>query len=273
MEAILDTVLNAIPAHVDLLRQDLRYTARTLGRAPGFALTVILVAGLGVGATTAVFTITDHVLLRPLPFPDSERLVKLWESPPGYTQMELSPPNYRDWKEMSTSFETMGAYRGLSVNLVGQGQPERLEGAAVTADLLPLLGVQPVLGRLFTAEDDREGAQSTLLLSYSLWQGLFGGDRGVLGKKVLLDNAPYIIIGVLPRDFHFPSRDVEIWAPMQFTPQDFDGFEARNNNYLEVVAKLRPRRFAAPGPGRDARRRRRNWSASTPRRTSTSALP
>jgi putative ABC transport system permease protein len=200
---------------------------------------VILVAGLGIGATTAVFTITDHVLLRPLPFADAERLVKLWESPPGYTQMELSPPNYRDWKEMSTSFETMGAYRGLSVNLVGEGQPERLEGAAVTADLLPMLGVQPALGRLFTAEDDREGVQSTLLLSYSLWQGLFGGDRGVLDKKVLLDNAPYTIIGVLPRDFHFPRRDVEIWAPMQFTPQDFGGLEARNNNFLDVVAKLR----------------------------------
>ncbi len=240
IEAIADIVANAIPAHLDLLRQDLRYTARTLGRAPGFALTVILVAGLGVGATTAVFTITDHVLLRPLPFADSERLVKLWESPPGYTQMELSPPNYRDWKEMSTSFEAMGAYRGLSVNLVGEGQPERLDGAAVTADLLPMLGVRPVLGRLFTADDDREGVQSTLLLSYSLWQGLFGGDRGVLGKKVLLDNAPYIIIGVLPREFHFPSRDVEIWAPMQFTPQDFDGLEARNNNFLDVVAKLRP---------------------------------
>ncbi|MEX2300818.1 MAG: ABC transporter permease, partial [Bryobacterales bacterium] len=240
IEAFIDTLVSAIQAHVDLLRQDLRYTARTLGRAPGFALTVILVCALGVGATTAVFTVTDHVLLRPLPFADSERLVKLWESPPGYAQMELSPPNYVDWKAMSTSFETMAAYRGLSVNLVGQGQPERLEGVAVTADLLPMLGVQPVLGRLFTAEDDREGVAGTLLLSYVLWQMQFGGDAGVLGKKVLLDNAPYSVIGVLPRHFHFPRRDVEIWAPMQFTLRDFEDFEARNNNYLDVVAKLRP---------------------------------
>jgi predicted permease len=239
IEALLDTLLNAVLAQWDLLRQDLQYTLRTLSRAPGFALTVILVAGLGVGATTAVFTVTDHVLLRRLPFADSERLVKLWENKPGYAQMELSPPNYRDWKAMSTSFEAMAAYRGLSVNLVGQGQPERLDGAAVTADLLPMLGVKPVLGRLFSSEDDREGAPGTLLLSHGLWLTLFGGDAGVVGKKVLLDNKPFDIIGVLPEYFRFPRRDAEIWTAMQFTVRDFEDFEARNNNYLGVVAKLR----------------------------------
>ena len=124
--ALLDVLANAVRVHVDVFRQDLRYTARTLGRAPGFTVTAILVAALGVGATTATFSITDHVLIRPLPFVEPERLVKLWEddSLRGYGRTELSPANYRDWKRMSTSFETMAAYHGLSVNLVGEGDPE-----------------------------------------------------------------------------------------------------------------------------------------------------
>ena len=156
--AVLDVFANALRAHGDVLRQDLRFAARTLGRSPGFTATAILVSALGVGATTATFSITDHVLVRPLPFPESDRLVKLWEAPSGYGRNELSPANYRDWKPMSTAFEAMPAYRGLSVNLVGQGEPERLEGASVTADLFPMLGAQPALGRLFTTDDDRAGA-------------------------------------------------------------------------------------------------------------------
>jgi len=235
-EAFFDTFFNAITVHWDLFRQDLRYAARTLSRAPGFALTVILVAGLGIGASTAVFTVTDHVLIRPLPFASPQSLVKLWESPPGY-RMEASPANYRDWKSMSTAFEAMSAFRGLSVNLVGQGQPERLEGASVTADLFPMLGVQPALGRSFAPEDDREGAAGTLLLSHRLWQTAFGGDPGVLGRPVRLDDSPYVIIGVMPRDFHFPSRDAELWTPMRFAAREF---EDRNDNYLHVIARLAP---------------------------------
>lgn len=124
MEVIKDTFLNAIAVYWDILRQDLPYTARTLGRARGFAMTAILVTGLGVGANTAVFSITDHVLIRPLPFADSDRLVKLWEHPPGYARMELSSPNYRDWRDRSVSFEEMGAYHAVSANLVGIGDPE-----------------------------------------------------------------------------------------------------------------------------------------------------
>jgi hypothetical protein len=123
VEAILDTLVSAAQAHWDILRQDLRYAARTLLASPGFTLTAIVVAALGIGANTAAFSLTDHVLLRPLPFADADRLVKLWEdqSPGGYSEMEPSPANYRDWKRLSTAFETMAAYRGLAVNLVGQG--------------------------------------------------------------------------------------------------------------------------------------------------------
>ncbi len=150
-----EVAANAIRVHWDIFRQDLRYTARTLRRTPGFTFTAILVTALGVGATTAAFSIADHVLIRPLPFQDWKRLVKLWENPPGYLRLELSPPNYRDWKRMSSSFEAMGAFNQVSVNLVGQGEPERLEGVQVTAEILPILGVQPAIGRLFTAADDR----------------------------------------------------------------------------------------------------------------------
>jgi predicted permease len=231
-----ELLLNAAAVHWDILRQDLGFTARSLGRSPGFALTAILVTALGVGANTAAFSVTDFVLIRPLPFAEPDRLVKLWERLPGYPQMEPSPANYRDWKRMSSAFEAMGAFYDLPVNLVGQGDPERLERTAVTADLFPMLGAQPLLGRLFTAADDRDGAPGTLLLSYQLWQAVFGGDEGILGRRVTLDNEPYTVIGVMPPDFHFPSRAAEIWTPARFQELDF---QDRDNDYLEVVAKLR----------------------------------
>lgn len=169
VETIVDVVTNAAAAHWDLLRQDLRSAARSIRRSPGFAMTVVLVTGLGVGANTAVFTIADHVLIRPLPFPDPDRLVRVWQAPPGY-RMELSPPNYRDWKTMSSSFEAMGAYWANAYNLVGSGEPQRLPGTVMTADVFRLLGVAPLLGRHFTDDDDADGAPRTVLLSYRVWQ-------------------------------------------------------------------------------------------------------
>lgn len=236
---LFEVLANATAVHWDILRQDLRYTMRTLAQSPGFALTAIAVLALGVGANTAAFSVTDFVLIRPLPFPQPERLLTLWEKAPEYSQMELSPANYVDWKQMSKSFDGMGAYVDTSVNLVGQGDPERIEGAAMTADVLPLLGVQPFMGRMFSGAEDREGAPGRVLLSYQLWQAVFGGDRGVIGRRVNLDNAPYEVIGVMPRDFHFPSRDAELWTAMRFD-QHSDDFRDRNNNYLNVLARLKP---------------------------------
>ncbi len=234
--AFFEILLNAGAAHWDILRQDLLYTARALRRAPGFAIAAVLVVALGVGANTAAFSIADFVLIRPLPFAEPDRLVRLWEFPPGYGRTELSPADYRDWKRMSTVFETMGVSRGLSVNMIGQGDPELLEGAAMTADVLPMLGVQPLIGRLFTPEEDRSGAPGTLLLSYRLWQMDFGGDTGVVGRKIRLDDKTYTVIGVMPRDFHFPNRAADIWTPMRFEEEDF---QDRNNNYLHAFARLK----------------------------------
>ena len=234
---IFDTLFNATAVHCDILRQDLRYTWRTLRRSPGFALMAVLVIALGIGATTAAFSVTDYVLLRPLPFRDPERLVKLWERVPNYSRIELSPSNYRDWKKASHSFEAMGSFHEESANLVGQGTPERLEGTATDSDLLPMLGVQPLLGRFFTAEDDREGAPGTVILSYSLWHNLFGGEQSILGRKVILNDAPYTVIGVMPATFIFPDRDTEYWVPARY---DSDAYSDRNNNYLQVVGRLKP---------------------------------
>lgn len=238
IEVSLDTLSNAARVHWDILYQDLHYALRLLARAPGFTLTAIAVAALGIGATTAAFTVTDHVLIRPLPFADSNRLVMLWEdqSPTGYADMEPSPANYRDWKRTSTSFETIAAYFDTSANLVGVGEPERLEGTKVTADLFATLGVQPAMGRLFTVDDTRAGAPGTVILSNGLWKRHFGGDRSVLGRKLIFDDDAYLVIGVMPEDFRFPSRTDEFWMPARFSES---AYVDRTDNFLNVIARLK----------------------------------
>ena len=237
IETIGDIVVNALGTHWEILMQDLRTTFRGLRRTPGFAVTAALVVALGVGANTAAFSVADFVMLRPLPFPESQRLIKLWEKLPGYGRMELSPANFRDWKAMNESFEAIGGYTNRSFNLTGQGEPERLEGAAVTSDLLPLIGVQPALGRFFTAEEDADGAAGTVILSHGAWQSRYRGESGVLGQQVQLDDVPYTIIGVMPRDFSFPRREVALWTTTRFSAGNY---EDRNDNWLYAVGRLKP---------------------------------
>src|SRR5215210_2774732 len=157
LAALADVIPNAIAAHWDVLRQDLGYAARSLWRTPGFALTAVLVAALGVGANTAVFSLADFVFLRPLPYADAGRLVKLWQSGAGMSINEVSPVNYRDWKAMTSAFSGMGAYWRRAANLVGSAEPRRLETVRATPELLPLLGVAPLIGHIFTAEDVKTG--------------------------------------------------------------------------------------------------------------------
>ncbi len=235
--ALAEIVVNAAAVHWDILRQDLRYAARSLGRARGFALTTIVLVALGVGANTAAFSVTDFVLVRPLPYPDAASLVRLWERKPGYPEMELSPPNYRDWKRLTHSFAGMGFFFTNGVNLVARGEPERVEGAIVSADLLPTLDIQPAIGRGFTSADEREGASGVVILSHGLWKSAFAGDAGVLGKPVTIDDRPAIVVGVMPASFSFPSRDTELWLPAQLPTE---ALLDRNDNILEVVARLKP---------------------------------
>ena len=236
VSAVLDTVGGAARMHADILRQDLRYTARTLRRSPAFTLTVVVVTALGIGANTAAFSVTDFVLLRPLDYPRADRLVSLWERTPGYPRLELSPTNYRDWKRSTRSFASMGAvWAGVSANLVIPGaDPERLTGAAITWDLLPTLGVQPALGRSFSEAEDRDGAPGTLLLSDALWRSLLGGRADAIGRTLMLDGQPFTVIGVMPPGFAFPSRQTEFWRPIQFSTRDTD----RTNTFLHAVGRL-----------------------------------
>jgi len=237
-ETAAEVIGNAAVVHWDILRQDLRYTARTLSRARGFALTAIAIVALGVGANTAAFSVTDFVLFRPLPFPEPDRLVKLWQLTPNYGNQQLSPANYRDLTRLSTSFERVGAYTNSSMNLIGDGEPERLQGAAVSFDLFPTLGVQPVIGRLFTAADDREGAPGTVLLSYRFWQAAYAGDESILGRRLTLDDEPFVVVGVMPRDFQFPTRtSSEFWRPLRLG----DGnYEDRTDTFLYGMGRLKP---------------------------------
>ncbi len=238
LEGVSDIVLAAAAAHWDLFRHDFKYCLRSARKAPGFTFVVIAVAALGVAASTAVFSLADHVLIRPLPFSEPDRLVKLWqdERAAGYSRNDVSPGNYRDWKRQGISFESMGAYRSLSVNMSGTGDPERLVGASVNHEVFSILGVTPVIGRAFSAEDDRDQAAGTVMLSHGFWKRRFSGDAGVLGKQVVFDDKPYTVIGVMPAGFYFPRRGVEVWTAMRFAESDFGD---RSNTYLEVVAKLK----------------------------------
>ena len=186
VETIAEVMPNAALVHGDMLAQDLHYVARTLRRTPGFAITAVLIVALGIGATTAAFSVTDFVLIRPLPLPDPDRLVKLWERTPGYPTMELSAPNYRDWKAAAKSFASMGVYRSYAVTMISAGEPRRFSGTAISADLLPTLGVAPLIGRGFTADDDRDGAAGTVIVSYQWWQIEFGGDPNIVGRLSLI---------------------------------------------------------------------------------------
>jgi putative ABC transport system permease protein len=234
-----DTLVNATRVHADVLRQDVAFALRTLRRSPGFTATVLAVAALGIGANTAAFSLTDHVLLRPLPYAEPDRLVSVWRNDVrrGYSRFELSPAVFRDFQSLNRSFEGLAAYTPASANLVGLGPPERLEGATVSAELLPILGVQPVLGRAFAPADDRDGAPGTVILSWGFWHAAFAGDPSVVGKSVTLDGQAHTVIGVMPAGFTFPGRETQFWQPFRF---DAELYSERDNTYLRVVGRLAP---------------------------------
>ncbi|HEY4426429.1 MAG TPA: ABC transporter permease [Pyrinomonadaceae bacterium] len=198
-------------------------------------------AAMGIGATTAAFTLLDHVLLRPLPFKQPEQLTMVYQTQvaKGYARIVTSPANFRDWKSMSKSFESMGGYTNISVNLSGEGVPQRLNGAAITSDVLTVLDLRPAVGRGFNADDDREGAPDVVLLSNNLASAMFGSAAAALDRTIRLDNQPHTVIGVMPAGFAFPSREMQLWTPLRFPDSVFTDPEDRANLYVSVVARLR----------------------------------
>jgi putative ABC transport system permease protein len=207
-------------------------------RTPGMTLTAVLALALAIGANTAMFSVVDAVLLRPLPFQEPDRLVMVWEdsSFAGFPRNTPAPANWVDWRSSNHVFTDIAATRGAAFNLGGDGQPERLIGRRVTASFWSVLGTQPLVGRTFTADEDQNGAK-LVVISSSLWQRRFGGDRSVIGRKVLLSDEPYEVIGVMPPKFSFPGRQTEVWTPASFARQEL---ARRGSHYLQCFARLKP---------------------------------
>jgi putative ABC transport system permease protein len=235
-----------------MLLQDLRYALRMLAKQPAFTFIVIITFALGIGANTAIFSVLNAVLLRPLPFHEPQNLVALGEydtrekADPGTEINSISYLDYVDWRDRNEVFERVAVYTNQSVSTFTDGnQATHVQGEAVSADLFPLLGVQPALGRTFLPNEDEPG-NHVVILSHQLWQRRFGADRGIIGKTVTLDGKQFQVIGVMPPRFTFPigSNPPELWIPMSILRQTQDGSqpmtEQRDNDFFQCIARLKP---------------------------------
>jgi predicted permease len=224
-----------------MLWQDLRYAVRVLFKSKALTAVALVTLALGIGVNSAIFSVVNTIVLRPLPYPESERLMVIWGNlhKSGLEKTEISALEFRDFQQQCQAFEQIAAYSSQGLNLTGVDQPERLRGAAISWNLFSTLGVQPRAGRAFTAEEDRFGNDNRVILSHSLWQRRFGGDSGVLNRTIQLDGRTVSIVGVMPADFHFPDKDTEAWIPLAFSP-DLLEENNRGSHFLNVVARLKP---------------------------------
>jgi putative ABC transport system permease protein len=225
---------------------DVRLSLRMLRRNPGFAVIAVLTLALGIGGTSAIFSVVNGVLLRPFPYAEPGRLVVVWERKvDGIPYMFASPPNYVDWRDENQVFDQMGAFRRRRLTLQGESESFVLHGADVSASMFSTLGARPLLGRLFTADDDRAGSQPVVLLSYDAWQRRFGADPAIVGTSILLNEQSHAVVGVMPRGFDFPPpivlegaiprEDTEMWRPLAM---DLEGL-SRGAHFLTVIARLK----------------------------------
>jgi putative ABC transport system permease protein len=219
--------------------QDLRYGARMLLKNPGITFVVILALALGIGANTAIFSVVDAVLLRPLPYDQSDQLVFLNETSKSMDEISISYPNFIDWRNQNHVFEKIGVVNYSSYNLTGRGEAERIVTAQASADMFAALRVNPALGRLFTNDEDKPGGTPVVLLSYPLWQRRFGGQANILNQPLTLNGKSYTVIGIMPDDFQFPSR-VEIWVPVGQLSGEASWQQRGNHPGLYGVARLKP---------------------------------
>ena len=228
--------------HIEQLVNDVRYAMRGLARAPAFASAAVLTIALGTGATTAVFTVVDAVLLRPLPYADPSRVALVWATTPEGAHTWLSAPELDDISRHGRSFQAVAGLTDLRFSLTQAGAPEELQLVAASAATFPLLGVRPAIGRAFEPADDREGAPDVVLLTHGLWLRRFGGLPTILGRAIILNGRPYSVVGVLPASFSvvppssvFPAR-IDAWVPLQpHLPS-----RARDVRFLHAVARLTP---------------------------------
>ncbi|MDE3137949.1 MAG: ABC transporter permease [Acidobacteriota bacterium] len=235
------------------LRGDLRYAVRILGRSPGFAFVAVLTLALGIGANTAIFSVVNAILLSPLPYGHANGLVMVWESNPRLEQRReltkfaarnvVSPANFLVWQEQNTVFDQMAAFVEQPANLTGEAAPERIAVQYATPNLFPLLDVNPILGRPFTVREGQQGSDHVAILSYGLWQRRFGGREDVAGKTIRLNEVPYTIVGVMPRDFQlfvkhetFVEQAPELWLPLAFPAS----WRQPGGRFMMAVARLKP---------------------------------
>jgi len=215
---------------------DARYAIQQLWKNPGFTLVAVLTLAPGIGATSAIFSVIDGVLLRPLPYFEPDRLMRVYETIPQHGRFSAAPGNFLDWRQQSTAFERIAAFSPGSGTLTDGAAADRVSTAEVSFDLFELLGAAPVLGRGFTREEDAPGRNSVVVLSYGAWQRRYGGEPTILGRTLTLDGAPATVIGVMPSHFYFPTRETEYWIPLALDPAN----APRGAHYLGVIARLSP---------------------------------
>ena len=222
---------------LEAVLQDVRYARRWLGRSPVFTIAVITTLALGIGATTAVFSVVDSLLLRPLPYPNSGQIVRIWNtfSPRGMNEIPLSEPEFLEYRQ-SQSFAHVAGFSLGTVTLTGTGDPLRLVASWGTSELFSVLGTEPFLGRVFSTQEQQTGHTQAVVLSYRIWQNRFGSNPEIAGKSVLLNGESCVIIGVMPRTFKFPSEDVDVWQPLPILPVSSN----LGNHYLNLVGDLNP---------------------------------
>ena len=223
---------------MDSLWKDFRFAARVLWKSPGFSAIALLALVLGIGANTAIFSVVNAVLLRPMPFKDPTRLVMVWEtSPRGSRNNVANPQNFTDWQKRNSSFEKMAAYVPfqMTVSLTGDGAPEEVPGNYITREFFPVLGVRPVLGRNFLPEQDTTNAPDVALMSDGLWRRRYGADPNIVGKKLVVRGKPTTVVGVLPANFRFTEVKADLWLLTTL-----NGQAPRQGRYLAGIARLKP---------------------------------
>ena len=227
---------------MESIMQDLRYGFRMLVKNPTFTFIAVLALALGIGANTAIFSVVNVMLLRPLPFADADQLVAIWTSNPARstTRGATAPPDFRAWQEQNKVFDGVGAYYLGDFNISASNEPERVRGAFVSSNLFPLLGTKPALGRNFTPEEEQFGQHRVAILGHGLWQRRFGSDPNLIGKQVTLNAESYTVVGVMPPDVWLrqAKQKAELWVPMAFEPGSNQN--TRNNYFLNVIGRLKP---------------------------------
>jgi predicted permease len=224
---------------METLWQDLHYGLRTLLKKPGFTCAAVLTLALGIGANTAIFSLVSAVLLRPLPYPEPDKLVMVWERRirEGVNDNAVAPADFRDWRARNQVFAHIAAQNDIPLDLNEGNEPERIATGQVSASFFEVLGIKPMLGRGFLAEEEQAGRNRVVIMNHDLWQRRFGADRSVIGRRISLSGVLFEVIGVLPPSFRFPNEELALWIPLD---PNTERMQTRTNHFLSVFARIKP---------------------------------